>query len=179
MGDNSKDIQYIITRIRDPDSIPDTRIFVDRLIVYKDPKIINSLISMVVNVESNFKYWLSDYLYALCFMIDSPYNGGSNNVEDFVRKLGEVLFETNGGEISYYSGVLLGKIDHPKAFPLRIAGVKDDSLFIEGRIGCLNGILDFHSPAEALEVLGMFASNPSSPLQCLCQKILSDGHNRT
>lgn len=177
MTNENKSIEYIVNRITKPELIPNTRQFVDRLILYKRKEFINSLISMIIKSSPDRDFWVSDYLYALSFMIDSPFRSGSDEITDFVRKLETLLLDTSGGEISWYAGILLGKIDHPMAFSPRIAGVKDDSLFIEGRIGCLKGIVEFHPPNEVLDVLLMFVNNPKSPLQELADQILSEINN--
>jgi hypothetical protein len=112
-------------------------------------------------------------------MIERPYRGDDKAVVLFVGKLRDFVSEKFSAEIGWYSGSLLGMIDHPNCSSARVEGVYNSDLYIRGRIECLRGIVDFHPADQVIEIVSFFASDASSPLFNIANLIFADIKGRS
>ena len=173
---SQSEINFVVERINAPEVTKDYFLeFISRLVIYKHKKFIDTLMEMVSKSDcGSDEFWIGGYLYALCQMLERPYRRNDEIISLFVDKLKEFTSERSNAEVEWYSGTLLGMIDHPDCFNARIEGVNNDNLYIRGRIECLRGIVNFHAPDQVLEIVSRFAFDSSSPLCEIAQLILSD-----
>jgi hypothetical protein len=175
-NDYSKsDVDYIVSWIRNPNSIDNIYVFVGYLKKYKHAKFIDALISALLNCEPDEgTVWVCSYLYCLLEMVGRPWKRTDKLFSSFVCKLTEFASDTLKAERAWLAASLLGRIDHPEAAKSRLYNVNNPKLFIDGRIESLRGIVDFSPTDQVLKVLSSIAADPASPMRELSNTILSN-----
>ncbi len=109
----------IITKLQSliscPEKIADTNRFASLLSALYSEQYIEPLIQEITNSVQGKTAWLGDYMYALGNCLDKleePYIPE----EAFVHLMGDWLLNTDAGEISWKSSIILANLEHPQKF---------------------------------------------------------------
>ena len=154
---DSKLISKLAENINFPSSIENTNRFVSLLVELPSDEYISPLVDMISKAKIGESNWLSDYLYALGNLLEDHEDQIEVN-EELVNLLGFWLESTQGGEISWKSGIILAEIGNVSAEPYLLNGAKNIKLFSETRIACLRGYVNHnrsgkHVSPKALDFL--------------------------
>ncbi len=156
-------IDQITVIINEPNSIENTHSFASFLVHLNKESFIPPLINSISKAVPGESLWLADYMYALIELLselDEYYI-----VDDgFVHLLGEWLFSTGGGEISWKSGDVLCQIENQASRGYLLHGAVDVSLLHLTRISCLRGIVN-HYRDEASELLSQLVDDCNSKVK--------------
>ena len=112
---------------------------------------------MILKAKIGESTWLADYMYALGNLLEEQEDPIEVS-EELVNLLGFWLESTQGGEISWKSGIILSEIGNVSAEQYLLNGAKNSTLFSETRIACLRGYVNHNrsgknASPKALEFL--------------------------
>lgn len=123
-----------------PDKIENTNRFASLLADLKTDIFVDNLILKIQEGVPGTTRWLADYMYALgCIFDDIDYYYGVD--DNFAHKLGNWMLNTQGGEISWKSGIILSNVDNDNIFDYLETAVKDKTLFFMTRTACLERLI--------------------------------------
>ena len=132
--------------------------FSEILVSFSHSEFIEPLKKMIN--ESNYPKdkWLSDYLFALSEILDnSEILFEADNI--FVEKVGSLVFESGGGEVSMMASALLANIKNEHTREYLRKGVMDKNLFEVTRSFCVNGLVNQYGEEER-EFIQSFSDDP-------------------
>jgi hypothetical protein len=137
--------------IENPQTIENTNRFTALLKNINSETFIEPLIKEVAKSTPGDTSWLADYMYALgSLLMDREDLWPAEQA--FVDLLGNWLLSTGGGEISWKAGVILAHLKNPNTRQYLFKGARDQDLFHDTRIACINGIINQYR-SEASEIL--------------------------
>jgi len=151
-------IQRLTDLITTPEKIEDTNRFASILEDLSQPEFIPPLIEAIKNGNPSETVWLADYMYALGNLLEEQDDWWVPE-EEFVHLLGDWLFSTGGGEISWKAGIILAELEHPATLQYFIRGAKDQELLHLTRVCCIRGIMN-HFREQAPSLLQKLADDP-------------------
>jgi hypothetical protein len=115
-------MRCLVGIIGQPDSIQDTNRFASLLTDLGADAFIKPLVICIGSATPGQSTWLSDYMYALGSLLmnrEEPYPAD----EAFVHRLGDWVFSTGGGEVSWKAGEILAELQHPATRSYLVRGV--------------------------------------------------------
>ncbi|MCV6639415.1 hypothetical protein [Candidatus Albibeggiatoa sp. nov. NOAA] len=124
-----------------PEKIENTNRFASLLSDLYSEEYIEPLIQTIARANLEEAAWLSDYMYALGNCLDEL-DEAYIPEESFVHLLGDWLLNTNGGEISWKSAIILENLEHPQCITYYEQGALSKGLFHQSRIACLSGLVN-------------------------------------
>jgi hypothetical protein len=149
-GKNNELIEAFSTLIKNPEIIGNTNEFASILLKMPSEKYIPNLVQEISKSIPGTTKWLGDYMYTLVDLLEEREDYFPAE-ESFVNLMGEWIFGTGGGEISWKAADILSNLAHPYTKPYFLRGVTDKSLFHLTRIACLRGIIGhFRDDADAI-----------------------------
>jgi HEAT repeat protein len=151
-------IQRLTDLITTPEKIEDTNRFASILEDLSQPEFIPSLIEAIKNGNPSETIWLADYMYVLGNLL-AEQDDWWEPEEEFVHLLGDWLFSTGGGEISWKAGIILAELEHPATLEYFLRGAEDQELLHLTRVCCIGGIMH-HFRDQAPSLLQKLADDP-------------------
>lgn len=151
-------IQRLTDLIATPEKIENTNRFASILKYLSQPEFIPPLIEAIKISNPNETIWLADYMYALGNLLEEQDDWWEPE-EEFVHLLGDWLFSTGGGEISYMAGIILEELEHPATLEYFFRGALDQGLMHLTRVCCIRGVVN-HFRDQAPSLLQKLANDP-------------------
>lgn len=151
-------IQRFKDLITTPEKIEDTNRFASILEDLSQPEFIPPLIEAIKNGNPSDTIWLADYMYALGNLLEDQEDWWEPE-EEFVHTLGDWLFSTGGGEISWKAGIVLAELEHPATLEYFLRGAQDQKLLHLTRVCCIRGIMN-HFRDQVPSLLQKLANDP-------------------
>ena len=152
-------IRALASLILNPEKISDTNEFASILVKLPSEKYIPKLIDVISVSSPVTTPWLADYMYVLVDLLQEREDCYPAE-ESFVNLIGSWIFTTGGGEISWKSGDILLRLEHPATKPFFFRGAVDRTLLHLTRISCFRGIIN-HYRNDADPIIKELLSDPN------------------
>lgn len=151
-------VQCLAKTIQKPEEIEDTNRFATLLDDLSQPDFIPPLIEAIYRGKPSETEWLADYMYVLGSLLEDQDDWWQPE-EKFVHLLGDWLFSTGGGEISWKSAIILEELEHPATLEYFLKGAEAQELMHLTRVCCIRGVMN-HFREQAPELLQKLANDP-------------------
>lgn len=156
-------IQKLTDLITTPEKIENTNRFASILEDLSQPEFIPPLIEAIKNGNPSETIWLADYMYDLGNLLGEQDDWWKPE-EEFVHLLGDWLFSTGGGEISWKAGIILAELEHPATLQYFLRGAEDQGLLHLTRVCCIRGVMN-HFRDQAPSLLKKLADDPEQEVR--------------
>ncbi|GAD04262.1 hypothetical protein [Agarivorans albus] len=147
-------ISSLTSLISFPEKIADLNQFGLLLSEIKDDAFIEPLVEMIMLAEPGKSKYLASYMHSLNCIIEDWDEYFTPNGE-FVHLLGKWMLNTNGGEISWKSSLILKDTEHSACINFYLEGINDKTLFNQTRIACLEGLVAHHGEKNLKFLIGL------------------------
>lgn len=154
-----------------PSTIHDTNRFASLLVEYCSEKYIETLVKMIFNAKLDNSPWLADYMYAFVCVLEES-DEYFEATDEFVHLLGDWLFSTGGGEISWKASCILAEIKNCATLPYLLLGARDQKLFHQTRIACITGLVN-HYRDQAKQLLDTLVEDSCCEVQEAAESALA------